>query len=45
MRGWKLTQFGAVNEMKEKGLSDEEIVKELTLVELGVWKAFRDNLE
>ncbi len=45
MRGWEFTQFGAANEMKEKGLSNEEIVKELTLVELKVWKAFRDNLE
>ncbi len=45
MQGWEFTQFGAVNEMKEKGLSDEEIVKELTLVELKVWKSFYDNLE
>lgn len=45
LRGWKSTQFGAVDEMKEKGMSDEEIVKELTLVELKVWEAFRDNLE
>lgn len=45
MRGWEFTQFGAVNEMKERGLCNEEIVKELTLVELKVWEAFRDNLE
>jgi hypothetical protein len=45
MRGWEFTQFGAVNEMKEKGFSNEEIIKELTLIELKVWEAFRNNLK
>lgn len=34
-----------VPHMKEKGLSDEEMVKELISVEIEAWKIFHDRLE
>lgn len=44
-RGWNFNALGIVPHMKEKGLSDKEMVRELISVEIEAWKIFRDNLE
>ena len=43
--GWHFNALGIIPDMKKKGLSDEEMVKELILVEIETWKIFRDKLE
>jgi len=44
-RGWSSARLGAVQEMKEKGWSDEAVVQELTILEIKTWKAFRKTLK
>jgi hypothetical protein len=44
-RGWHFNALGIVPDMKAKGLSNEEMVKELVSVEIEVWKTFRNNFE
>lgn len=41
-RGWSEAYFGAVEEMKSKGLEGDEIVRELLSVEIDFWKNCRD---
>lgn len=43
--GWNFNALGIVPHMKQKGLSDEEMVRELISVEIGAWKILRDRLE
>ena len=33
-RGWKFSTNGAVNDMRERGLSEEQMVQELILIEI-----------
>jgi len=44
-RGWNFNAMGIVPHMKKKGLSDEEMVRELISVEIETWKVFRKSLE
>ena len=44
-RGWHFNALGIIPDMKKKGLSDEEMVKELISVEIEAWKVFRDSSE
>jgi hypothetical protein len=44
-RGWHFNALGIIPDMKAKGLSNEEMVKELVSVEIEAWKIFRDGLE
>ncbi len=44
-RGWNFNALGITPHMKQKELSDEEMVKELISVEIEAWKIFRERLE
>ena len=37
-RGWDRTVLGSINKMKEQGLDDEGIIRELLTIEIEVWK-------
>lgn len=42
-RGWKWSAAGVTHQMREKGLSDKEIVAELIQIELQCFKQFFDR--
>lgn len=44
-RGWNFNALGIIPDMKEKELSNEDMVKELISVEIETWKIFRNSLE
>lgn len=45
VRGWNFNALGVVPDLKKKGLSNEEMVKELISVEIEAWKIFRNSFE
>ena len=44
-RGWNEAYFGAVEEMKSKGLEGDAIVRELLAVELEFWRDFSNRID
>lgn len=44
-RGHRYSPRGVSTELKEEGLTDEEIVQELLEIEIEVWKLYRDNVK
>ena len=43
-RGWNFNALGIIPHIKEKGMLDEEMVRELISVEIEAWKIFRESL-
>ena len=44
-RGWEFSANGAVNDMRERGLSEEQMVQELILIEIKTLEIVVEGLE
>ena len=43
-RGWEFSAVGAVNDMRERGLSEERMVQELILIEIEMLEIVAEGL-
>lgn len=43
-RGWRNAYFGAVDEMKSKGMDGDQITREIISIEIDVWNTLRKRL-
>lgn len=41
-RGWRWSAMGPIVQMRERGLTEEEIIDELFAIEIEAWEAFND---